>query len=399
VRPPARGPAGAPRHTGAVSEAPVPVDGWCHPRFAAVRNAFVTNFAERGEVGGAVCVIVDGEIVVDLFGGWADQHRSHPWRPDTLVNVYSASKGLLAMMALQLVESGQLGLDTPVADIWPEFAAGGKDRATVRHALSHQAGVPAIRAPLTNDDLWSWERMTAALAATEAWFEPGTRVVYHTNTYGHLVGEIIRRAGGSGPAATLRELADPLDADAWYALPAAAQVRCADVIFEPPAALREAFARDAASLDGDGRMIALAYANPPGYGSQGVMNSVAWRSAEVPAANGHATANALARLYAALLVPDKLISTDLLAEATRVQASGHCPVLGEDISYGLGFVPTTARRPLGGPRGFGHFGTGGALGFADPDAGVAFGYVMNHVIPRWQSTRNRALIDALYTSL
>jgi CubicO group peptidase (beta-lactamase class C family) len=377
----------------------LPIDGHCDPRFLAVRDAFAANFAERGEVGAAVCVVVDGEVIIDLVGGWVDAARSRPWQPDTLVDIYSASKGVLATLALQLVDAGVLDLDARVVEVWPEFGAGGKERATVRHALSHQAGVPAIRRRLTNDDLWHWERMTTALAATEAWFEPGSRVVYHTNTYGHLIGEIVRRAGGHDPAAALRRLADPLGADVWYALPEPVQTRCAEVIFEPPPALRAAFERDAASADGDGRMIALAYANPPGYGSQGVANTAAWRSAQVPAANGHATAKGVARLYAALLVPGQVISSELLGEATRVQVSGHCPVLGEEVAYGLGFVPSSARRRLGGPRSFGHFGTGGAVGFADPDAGVAFGYVMNHVIPRWQSTRNRALIDALYASL
>jgi len=377
-----------------------PIEGRCDERLVAVRDAFAANFAERGEVGAGVCVIVDGEPVVDLVGGWADAARTRPWRPDTLVDVYSAGKGVLAMLALALVEAGTLDLDAPVGGLWPEFATGGKAGATVRHALSHQAGVPAIREPLTNDDLWQWDRMTGALAATEAWFEPGSRVVYHTNTYGHLVGEIVHRAGGRLPAAALRELADPLGADVWYALPEPVQARCAEVLFEPPPALRAAFARDAAATSGDGQMIALAYANPPGYGSQGVVHPPQWRSAQVPAANAHATANGIARLYAALLVPGRVISSDLLDEATRVQASGRCPVLGDEISYGLGFVPTSPRRPLGpNPRSFGHFGTGGALGFADPDAGVAFGYAMNHVIPRWQSTRNRALIDALYSSL
>lgn len=378
----------------------VPVAGVCRDDLVPVRDAFVANFVERGEVGAAVCVMVDGEIVVDLVGGWSDAARTRPWTPDTLVDVYSAGKGVLATLALRLVDSGQLDLDAPVAAVWPEFACGGKERATVRHAFAHQAGVPAIREPLTNDDLWRWDRMTDAVAATDAWFEPGTQVVYHTNTYGHLLGEILRRAGGAGPAAALRRLADPLGADVWYALPDDVQSRCAEVLFEPPRALTEMFEREAASRDGVGRMIALAYANPPGYGSAGVVNAREWRGAEIPAANAHATAKGLARIYAALLVPDLVVSPDVLAEATRVQASGPCPVLGEHVEYGLGFVPTSARRPMGtNPRSFGHFGTGGAVGFADPDAGIAFGYVMNHVIPRWQSTRNRALIDSLYAAL
>lgn len=375
-----------------------PVSGYCADGLTAVREAFVANFAERGEHGAAVCVLVDGEVVVDLVGGWADDERTRPWTPDTLVNVYSAGKGILATLALRQVEAGTLDLDQRVSDLWPEFAVAGKEAATVRQALSHQAAVPAIRQPLTDDDLWRWDAMTAALAATEAWHEPGAAVIYHTNTYGHLVGELVRRAGGDRPAAALRPAAEAVGADVWYALPPAEQARCAEVRFHVRSDLSAALAAGV-EAGGVGAMIGLAYGNPPSYSSQGVVNTAAWRAAEVPSTNGHASARGLARWYAAI-VDGRLLSPDLLAEATRVQASGPCPVLGEEATFGLGFVPTTARRPLGtNPRAFGHFGTGGALGFGDPDAGVAFGYVMNDVVPRWQSTRNRALIDALYAAL
>jgi CubicO group peptidase (beta-lactamase class C family) len=220
--------------------------------------------------------------------------------------------------------------------------------------------------------------------------------VYHTNTFGHLLGELIRRAGGKGPAAALRDLAGSIDADVWYALPESEQARCAEVLFEPPPALSASLSEHALAADEIGRMTVLAYTNPPGYGSAGVVNSPEWRGAEVPAANAHATARGLAQLYAALLVPDRVISVGLRNEASRVQAAGPCPILGEHIEYGLGFVPTSARRPTGNAGSFGHFGTGGAVGFADPVADVAFGYAMNHVVPRWQSSRNRALIDSLY---
>ena len=375
----------------------VPIGGWCAERFTAVRAAFAANFAERGEVGAAVCVVVDGVVVADLVGGWADEARSREWAPDTLVNVYSVGKALIGLLALRLVDQGLIGLDDPVAAVWPEFATGGKAGATVRHALSHQAGVPAIREPLTNADLQDWGRMTEALAATPAWFEPGSRPVYHTNTYGHLVGEIVRRVGGSMPGEQLRSLAASLGADMWWGVPLDVQQRCADVIWAAPGGLR---AFETSGLTGEAEMIALGYANPPGYSSVGVVNTTAWRSAQVPSTNCHATATAIAQVYAALLEPGRLLAADLLAEASRPQAHGFCPVLGEEATFGLGFKPTVPRRPFGpNPRSFGHFGTGGALGFADPDAGVAFGYVMNHVIPRWQSTRNRALIDAVYASI
>jgi CubicO group peptidase (beta-lactamase class C family) len=154
------------------------------------------------------------------------------------------------------------------------------------------------------------------------------------------------------------------------------------------------------SLEGDARMEMLSYFNPPGYSSLGVVNTAAWRAAEVPSTNGHGSAAGVARLYAALLEPGRLLSQGLLSEATAPQSTGFCPILHEEVTFGLGFKPTAPRRPFGpNPRSFGHFGTGGAVGFADPDSGVAFGYVMNDVIPRWQSTRNRALMDAAFGAL
>jgi CubicO group peptidase (beta-lactamase class C family) len=377
-----------------------PVGGTCRPEFAAVRRAFAANFDQRGELGAAVCVMIDGEVVVDLVGGWKDVARTQPWQDDTLVNVYSAGKGVLATLALLLVEKGVLELDGRVADLWEDYGGRGKEGTSVRHALAHLAGVPAIREPLTNDDLWDWDRMTGALARTEPWSRPGARVIYHTNTYGHLVGEIVRRAGGQRVSAALRQVADGLGADLWWSVPPGEQGRCAEVVLEAPPALAGSMRSARTSTDETQRMLLLAYLNPPGYGSSGVVNTPEWRSAEVPTANLHATAKGLARLYAALLVPNRLLSSELLGAATTVQAAGDCPVLGEYIEYGLGFVPTSARRPMGtSPRSFGHFGSGGAVGFGDPDAGVAFGYAMNHVVPRWQSTRNRALIDAFYDCL
>lgn len=371
----------------------VPISGHCHPDFARVRSAFEANFAERGEVGAAVCVVQDGEVVVDLVGGWADATGTRPWAHDTIVDFYSVGKAVVALLVLQAIDEGRVGLDDAIASVWPEFAQHGKGAATVRQALCHQAGVPAIRERLTNDDLWDWQRMTGALAATEPWFEPGSRHVYHTNTYGHLVGGIVQHATGEMPGTRLRKLAEPLGADLWFGVPDHEQHRCADVIWAPTVAMDSI---DPFAMTGEALMVMLGYFNPPGYASNGVVNDPRWRACQMPSTNGHGSASGVARLYAALTEPGRLVSPGLLAEATRPQSSGHCPVLGEEVTFGLGFVPTSERRPLGtSPRAFGHFGTGGALGFADPDRRLGFGYVMNHVIPRWQSTRNRALIDAL----
>jgi CubicO group peptidase (beta-lactamase class C family) len=374
-----------------------PVIGRCDTRFEAVRDEFARNFAERGEVGAGVFVMVDHSVVVDLVGGWADEARQRPWRPDTLVDVYSVGKPFVALLALQLVDAGMVDLDEPIVSIWPEFGAGGKEAATLRQALCHRAGVPAIREPLTNGDLWDWDRMVRALAATDPWWEPGSRHAYHTNTYGHLIGEISRRVTGESCGARLRAVAGPLGADVFFGVSRDQHHRCADVIW---AGSRMEADVDFASLSGDALMTMLSYFNPSGYSSMGVVNTEAWRSAQVPSTNGHGTAGGVARLYAALLEPGRILSAELRAEATSPQSQGYCPVLEEEVTFGLGFKPTVPRRPFGpNPGSFGHFGTGGAVGFADPDAGVAFGYVMNHVIPRWQSSRNRALIEALYRSL
>ena len=296
----------------------VPVSGSCDDRFGAVKEAFAENFAERDEHGAAVCVMIDDRVVVDLVGGWADESRARIWRPDTMVNFYSVGKAFVALLALQAVDSGLLGLDDPIARIWPGFAVGGKANATLRHALSHRAGVPAIRERLTNDDLWDWDRMVTALASTEAWWEPGSRHTYHTNTYGHLIGETVRRATGDMPGSRLRAVAGPIGADLWFGVPRTEHHRCADVIWAP---VNTTGTIDLAELSGETLMIASGYFNPPGYSSAGVVNTAEWRSAQVPSTNGHGTAGGIARLYAALLEPGRLVSADLLNEATRPQSS------------------------------------------------------------------------------
>jgi CubicO group peptidase (beta-lactamase class C family) len=372
-------------------------EGSCHDAFSPVLDAFTANFTDRGELGAAVTVIVGGETVVDLWDGWADPDRTRRWSADTLVNAYSVGKAFVALLVLQLVEQGALDLDDPVARVWPDFGAHGKDHVTVREALCHRAGVPAIRTPLDDSILTDFDAMCAALADTAPWWPPGSRHSYHTNTYGHLAGGIVRHVTGDLPGTRLARVTAPIDADVHVGLPDAEHPRCADVVFRAPGPIT--IELDTPDLDADARMTLYGYANPPGYSSMGVVNSAAWRRAQVPSTNGHMTARGIARLYAAIARGD-VIGSDLLAEATRAQSSGFCPTLGQEVTFGLGFQPWTEARPLGrNPGGFGHFGTGGSLGFADPDAEIAFGYVMNDVVPRWQSPRNRALVDAVYASL
>ncbi len=388
---------------GRATALPVAVEGSCHRRFAAVREAFWGNFRERGEVGGAVCVLVGGRVVVDLWGGWADPGRAHRWQPDTLVNMFSVGKGLVAACAARLAGQGRLDVDAAVASCWPEFGSAGKGEITIRQLLSHQAGLPAIRRRLPPGSMLDWPVMTAALAAQEPWWEPGTGHGYHVNTFGFLAGEVIRRLTGRTAGTLLREeIAGPLGADVHIGLPASQHTRVAPVPWpEPPEETEPA----GLELEPARLMKYNAYFNPGGLSGAGVINSPAWRAAEVPSANAHGTARGVARIYAALAAGGTLDGTAIadaaaLAAATAEQVYGQDLVLDRPSRFGLGFQLTHPERPLGpGQAAFGHFGAGGSLGFCDPESGIAFGYVMNQMGPRWQNPRTRALIDAVYACL
>jgi CubicO group peptidase (beta-lactamase class C family) len=381
------------------------IRGRCDPRFAAVRDAFAGNFADRGETGGAACLLVHGTVVADLWGGRAGAGpMSPPWRRDTLVNVFSVGKGLVAACAARLAGQRRLDPDAPVARYWPEFGAAGKADVTVRQLLSHQAGLPALRDPLPDGSMLDWGVMTAALAAEPPWWPPGTGHGYHVNTFGFLAGEVIRRATGTTVGAMLRDqIARPLGADVHIGLPAAQHGRVAEFAWpDPPAAAQWG---GAAGTGPEQRMIANAYLNPAGLSGAGVVNTAAWRAAEVPSANAHATAAGVARVYAALAGGGavdgvRVVDAGALADAVTEQVNGDDLVLRRPSRFGLGFQLTQPERPLGpGPRAFGHFGAGGSVGFCDPDAGVAFGYVTSQMGPRWRNPRNRALIDAVFACL
>jgi CubicO group peptidase (beta-lactamase class C family) len=374
----------------------IEVQGSVDERFAPVREAFQASF-DRGEVGASCHVLLHGEPVVDLWGGWADQGQTRPWQADTLVNSYSVGKPLAALQLLQLVASGDVELDAPAERWWPEMLAA-QQGATVRHLLSHQAGVPAIRAPMRNDSLRRWDEMATAVAETEPWWQPGTRHAYHCNTYGFVVGEVARRITGEQPGEWIRRaLGEPLGADVFWGVPDAELHRCADVQWLAPLG-GDGLDWDAVrAMSADDQMVALGYFNPLGFSSVGVVNETWWRQTQVPSTNLHATARGVARVYAGL---DQVLPAEVLAEATSVQSEGWCPFLQRQVSFGLGFQPTRPERPFGpNPGSFGHYGSGGALGFADPSTGLAFGYVMNAVKPGWQNERNQALVEAAYASL
>jgi len=368
------------------------VEGHCDARFASVREIFEQSFASGEEIGAAIAFCVDGELVIDVWGGHHDVARTIPWRRDTLVNTFSTTKGMTAICAHQLVERGLLDLDAPVARYWPGFAANGKDAIPVRWLLSHQAGLPAVRAPLPAEALYDWNAMTAALAAQEPWWEPGTRHGYHALTFGHLVGEVIRRASGKTVGAWFREhVAGPLGADF--------HIGCGPELDEHISPLHGSLAPPPGpgggplSLPGPlgqflkdmmdpSTMTGAAFLNPPGGPDR--HNTRAWRAAEIPAANGHGTATALARIYGALarggtLDGVRLLAPESIARAREEQAFGPDAVLGGlPMRFGLGFMLRHDFMPIApSANAFGHPGAGGSIGMADPDAKVGFGYVMN----------------------
>ena len=378
-----------------------PIDGFCDVRFAPVREAFATNFAQHGEIGAAVTVFVGGRKVVDLWGGWADRAQTRLWAEDTLVNFFSVGKAITATCVLLMVQRGLLDLDSPVVRWWPQFGAAGKEAITLRQLMSHRAGLPSVRAPLPADAMLDWRRMTEALEAQAPWWTPGENHGYHVNTFGYLLGEPVRRATGMSLGTVLRqEIAGPLGADAYIGLPRSEHRRVADYLHPQRAApVDDAPPVPLSSLTTEQLMRACAYSNPMGVsGGPQVVNTEAWRLAEIPSTNGHGTARGVARIYGALL--EGLLDSDLLAEATSEHSHGQDLILERPSRFGLGYQLTQNERPLGpNPRAFGHFGAGGSLGFCDPDAEVAFGYLMNDMGPRWQNPRNGGLIKAVYDSL
>ncbi|MFD9219082.1 serine hydrolase domain-containing protein [Streptomyces sp. NPDC060064] len=388
-----------------MSEREAQIDGHCDERFRAVRAAFEKNFRERGELGAAVSVLIDGEPVVDLWGGWADSARSVPWVRDTLVNVWSTTKGPTALCAHLLADRGQLDLDAPVATYWPEFAAAGKEAVLVRHLLSHRAGLAGLREPHTVAELYDWELTTSRLAAAEPWWEPGTQSGYHAMTYGFLVGEVIRRITGQLPGEfLLQEVTGPLGIDFTIGLPEKEAGRAAELVY-PPAASSSEQAAVFAQL----QPAALAALVNPIVGATDA-NTPEWRAAEIPAANGHGTARAVAALYGIFAGRGESGSRRLLSPeaAERVrEGQGRCRdlVLGAGFEHetevGLGLWLSGENGSYGpNPRAFGHDGFGGSCGLADPEAGISLGYVMNRMGPNIaDDPRKMALIDALYKSV
>ena len=340
--------------------------------------------------------MLDGKTVVDLWGGHYDETRTREWERDTLVNVYSVTKGMTAICAHQLIERGMLDIDAPVCEYWPEFAAAGKQAISVRWLLSHKAGLPAIRDPLPLNSLYDWNLMCSALAAQAPWWTPGEHHGYHIMTFGYLVGELIRRVSGESIGAYFRKhVAEPLDADFHIGLSEEHDVRTSHVFgvhagnrpapsapTEPGA--REEFMRAWQTWQDPTTMQGAATLNPPQ--SRGAVNTREWRAAEIPSVNGHGNARALARIYGALARGGEIDGTRILESktidrATTEEAFGPDRLFsGRPSRFGLGFMLSHDFSRLSpNPRAFGHAGAGGSLGMADPDAKIGFGFTMNNM--------------------
>ncbi|MCU9947413.1 serine hydrolase domain-containing protein [Pseudomonas sp. PDM13] len=358
--------------------------GYFDLRFEAVRDAFAALFDDSQERGAALCVQVGGETVLDLWAGVADKDGQEAWQTDTILNLFSCTKTFTAVAALQLVDEGKLELDVPVARYWPEFAAAGKERITLRQLLSHRAGLPAIRQPLPAEALYDWQAMTAALAAEEPWWTPGEEHGYAPITYGWLAGEAIRLADGRGPGESIAaRIARPLGLDFHVGLDDAEFHRVAHIA-RAKGNMGDASAQRLLKcmMTEPTSLSTRAFTNPPSIMTS--TNKPEWRRMQQPAANGHGNARSLAGFYAGLL-DGQLLDSALLAELTREHAIGDDRTLLTRTRFGLGCMldqPDVANATYGmGRLAFGHPGAGGSIGFADPEREVAFGFVTNTLGP------------------
>ncbi|MFG2603884.1 serine hydrolase domain-containing protein [Streptomyces sp. NPDC048514] len=383
------------------------VNGTVAEGFEPVREAFAANFALLGERGAAVAVYRDGHRVVDLWAGTRDVDGDTPWESGTAQIVRSATKGVAAAALLLLHQRGELDLDAPVGTYWPEYKAAGKEHTRVRHLLAHRAGLPVLDRPLTPREAADPDLGAAAVARQAPAWEPGTDHGYHAQTYSWLTGELVRRVTGRPVGEWLAdEIAGPVGADLWLGLPASHRTRVGRVgPVEAPEAAGALRTRPK-------RAVAEAYADPDSLTRRAFAaitplpdeNDPAYRAAALPASNGIATADGLARFYASL-IGEVDGGTRLFAPATTElarteQSAGADRVLVVGTRFGLGHMLHGIASPLLSPASFGHPGRGGALAFADPEAGVSFGYVTNGFRKGVTADpRAQALVRALRTAL
>lgn len=383
------------------------VSGVCDPWFSAVQDVFEQHFSDGLEQGAAVCVIVDGQIVVDLWAGATTRAQATPWQRDTIVNCYSATKGVSALCIHKLADEGRIDLDARVAKYWPEFGELGKERVTVAQLLSHQAGLSAIERPFAHESLYQHSVIAAALAAQAPSYPPGTSHSYHAQTFGFLVGELVRRVTGETLGEYLaNSIAGPRGLDFQIGFGDGLDHRVAQVsrplgALPPPGQpdLLSVFKQEPTSLT------ARAFRNP--RPKPGAVHTRAYRAAELPGSNGHGTARALAGLYGAALGiwGQPLLSAAALRRCCEVVVDGHDEVLRVPTRFGEGFMISAerdgARMGVGASnKTFGHPGMGGTMGCADPSAGLAFGYTVNRAAASILiDPRANRLLDAAFASI
>jgi CubicO group peptidase (beta-lactamase class C family) len=371
------------------------IHGVCPERFAGVRAAFEANFESGQELGARFCLVQAGEVVVDLWAGFADRQRTRAFDENTLTAVFSTTKAVASLLIARLVDAGKLDYGQRVAEVWPQFAQAGKQDITVEQVMSHQEGLSGFPDEMDPALWFDWDAICEKLAAMAPLWPPGSASGYHPITFGYLAGEIFRRVDGRTMGMALREdLAGPLDLDLWIGLPDAEHGRVADL--QRPNGLPNFGEVNAATK----AAFLTPWSSPAGRGQ------AEWRRIEIPSANGHATAQALARLIGALanggwLDGEAILSPSLIAEASRERIHGQDLVLPFVMSWGAGFMRNAPVKVWGpGEQTFGHSGWGGSCAFADPETGLAGGYVMNK-----QSTdligdaRARRLIEAAYAAL
>ena len=392
------------------------VEGEVAPGYGDVLEAFKDNFARRGEVGAAFALYKDGEKVVDVWGGVADQETGRAWAEDTMQPTFSATKGATAACAHLLAQRGELNFDAPVCEYWPEFKAEGKGDVPVRWLLSHRAGLPAVDNAMSPLEAYAWDPVVEALAAQRPYWEPGTKHGYHAVTFGYLVGEVVRRVSGATVGQFLRnEITGPLGAEYFIGLPPELEPRVGKLVtfqFGPTAEQREAMKGfDINTLPPEMRAMAKAFLDPDSLSVKALnlteppmdINSPELHAAEVPAANGIGTARGLARMYASFVGEVdgiRILDDATIANASAEQSVGADAILIKDTRFGLGFMLESRDIPFFGPRSFGHDGAGGFLAFADPDAKLGFAYVMNKMNTNINADdRAQALLEAVRIAL
>lgn len=349
-------------------------------RFHPVCAALAEEIGTGEELGASIAVDIDGQTVLDIWGGWADQYRTRPWERDTIVNVWSSTKTVTALAALMLIDRGLLDPDAPVATYWPEFAANGKDRVLVRHLLSHTSGVSGWEQPFTLDDMYDWDKATSALATQAPWWEPGAGSGYHAQNQGHLVGEVVRRVSGSTLRDFVRdEIAGPLGADFSIGAAESEAGRIAEIIPPPPLELP-------LDLLPAEHPLRKTFLGPPP--DPLAANTAPWRAADMGAINGHGNARSLARILSAISLGGtvngvQLLRPDTIERIFEVQADGVDHVLAVPLKWGLGFgLPKPETVPFLPEEKICFWGGwGGSMVIMNPDRRTTISYVMNKMGP------------------